>query len=303
MVNITGQTLASVAAAGRALTHVGSTRDSAPAVFMQTVSASATRAYYLDGDSAVRSLTVDGKTSLVTQIPGSATVEAGFAVSPDDRRIAVSTINYGVSPPALRLYVENLAGGGNHSELLASSSLYVWPVAWQGSSLILAVGPATAQVGAPNPYDAINGYHLVDPATANRLAAICVPPATGQGVISAIGSLCGGPNDGVFLQRWDGNRKPIQSDCRALSPSGTFAACGGGNATATTGPIWILTISNGAGTPTGVSGWGPLGWVDDEHLIFAGGSSSDVRILDLKSGKATPVGQYLYIETRFGGSG
>jgi len=43
--------------------------------------------------------------------------------------------------------------------------------------------------------------------------------------------------------------------------------------------------------------------VDDEHLIFAGGSSSDVRILDLKSGKATPVGQYLYIETRFGGSG
>ena len=92
---------------------------------------------------------------------------------------------------------------------MASSSLYVWPIAWQGSSLILAVGPATAQVGAPNPYDAINGYHLVDPATANRLAAICVPPATGQGVISAIGSLCGGPNDGVFLQRWDENRKPI----------------------------------------------------------------------------------------------
>ena len=149
---------------------------------MPTVSASATRAYYLDGDSAVRSLTVDGKTSLVTQIPGSATVEAGFAVSPDNRRIAVSAINYGVSPPALRLYVENLGSGGNHSELLASSSLYVWPVAWQGSSLILAVGPATA---------------------------ICVPPATGQGVISAIGSLCGGPNDGVFLQRWDENRKPI----------------------------------------------------------------------------------------------
>jgi len=182
LVDITGQSLASARAAGRSPIRLGSIGNSAPAVFMPTVSASATRAYYLDGDSAVRSLTVDGKTSLVTQIPGSATVEAGFAVSPDNRRIAVSAINYGVSPPALRLYVENLGSGGNHSELLASSSLYVWPVAWQGSSLILAVGPATA---------------------------ICVPPATGQGVISAIGSLCGGPNDGVFLQRWDENRKPI----------------------------------------------------------------------------------------------
>jgi hypothetical protein len=48
-----------------------------------------------------------------------------------------------------------------------------------------------------------------------------------------------------------------------------------------------------------------LGWIDDGHLIFAAGnnSTSDLQLLDLASGVATPIGRDLDVVARFGGSG
>lgn len=78
------------------------------------VSISNSRVYYLDGNADVRSLGPDGSTALATHLPGSASVSVGFAISPDDRRIAVSVIEYTDSfqaPVKLRMYVEDLVGG------------------------------------------------------------------------------------------------------------------------------------------------------------------------------------------------
>jgi hypothetical protein len=295
--------VATASAANRTPIRLGSPGDNAPAIVMPKVSASDTRVYYINGNREVRSLTVDGKSSLATLVPGSATVQAGFAVSPDDRRIAVATIDYAAHPPALRLYVENLAGGGNHLEIFSSSSSYVWPVGWHGSSLILAVGPAAAQYAAANPYDAIDGYHVADAATANRLAAVCEPPARAVGLIARTGALCVS-GSGTFQQRWDGSRHALPAECSALSPSGNLAACGGAGPGLATGAISIVS-ADGTRTPTGVAGWGTLGWIDDGHLIFAAGanSTSDLELLDLGSGVATPIGRDLEVVARFGGSG
>jgi hypothetical protein len=303
LIDATGRVVATASATNRTSIRVGGPGDNAPAIAMPKVSTSDTRVYYINGNSEVRSLTVDGKSSVATHVPGSATVEAGFAVSPDDRRIAVATIDYAAHPPALRLYVENLAGGSNHLEIFSSTSSYVWPVGWHASSLILAVGPAAAQYGAANPYDAINGYHVADSATANRLATICEPPGRAVGLIARTGALCIS-DSGAFQQLWDGSRHALPADCSALSPSGNLAACGGSAPGLASGAI-SLVRTDGTRTPTGVAGWGPLGWIDDGHLIFAAGnnSTSDLQLLDLASGVATPIGRDLDVVARFGGSG
>jgi hypothetical protein len=295
--------MATATAANRTSIRVGEPGNTAPAIVMPKVSTSDTRVYYLNGNSEVRSLSVDGKSGVASHLPGSATVQAGFAVSSDDRRIAVATIDYAARPPALRLYAENLAGGGNHVEIFSSSSSYVWPVAWHGSSLILGVGPAAAQYAAANPYDAIDGYHVADATTANRLATVCEAPARAVGLIARTGALCVS-DSGTFEQWWDGSHHGLPADCRALSPSGNLAACGGAGPGLATGAISIVN-ADGTRTSTGVAGFGPLGWIDDGHLIFAAGSNStsDLQLLDLASGVATPLGHDLELVARFGGSG
>ncbi|TMF98144.1 MAG: hypothetical protein E6I10_05620 [Chloroflexi bacterium] len=296
-VDSSGKTVATVNAANRSRIRAGG----APAIVMPLVSASATHLYYINGNSEVRSLSVDGKTTLTTHLPGTATVQAGFAVSPDDTRIAVSTIDYAAHPAALRLYVENLVGGGNHVEIFSSSSSYVWPVGWEGTGLILASGPAAAQYGAGNPYDAINGYHVVDATTADRRSAICEPPSQAIGLIANTGALCAA-DAGTFVQSWDGARHALPADCRALSPTGTMAACGGAGPGVSTGAISVVSL-DGSRTSTGVAGFGPIGWIDDDHLIFAAGAnvSSDLELLDRRSGVATPLGHDLDLVARFGG--
>jgi hypothetical protein len=303
LIDATGRVVATATATNRTSIRVGGPGDNAPAIAMPKVSVSDTRVYYINGNSEVRSLSVDGKSSVATHVPGSATVEAGFAVSSDDRRVAVATIDYAAHPPALRLYVENLAGGGNHLEIFSSTTSYVWPIAWHGSSLIVAVGPAAAQYGTANPYDAINGYHVADAVTANRLASVCEPPARAVGPIASTGALCLS-DSGTFQQWWDGSRHALPADCSTLSPRGNLAACGGSAPGLATGAISIVSV-DGTRTSTGVAGFGPLGWIDDEHLIFAAGanSTSDLQLLDVRSGVATPIGHDLEVVARFGGSG
>jgi hypothetical protein len=171
------------------------------------VSTSRTRVYYMDGGSLVKSLTPDGKTSTVTTVPSQSQVQSTFAVSPDDRRIAVSTIDYSQSPPLVRLYVEDL-NGSNHVEIFSSSSLYVWPVGWHAGNLVLAVGDAYAVTQphteaahpwcepsfgacvADNPYAAVHGYHLVDPANGNRVATLGSDRCQVIGLLTAAGTIC-----------------------------------------------------------------------------------------------------------------
>ncbi len=116
-------------------------------------------------------------------------------MTPDDRRIAVSLLDYTASPPTLRLYVEDL-GDGNHAEIFSSRSAFVWPVGWHAGKLVLAAvgGPPFSPQGITwNPYSAPE-YHVVDPSDATRLATIgsgafqtgCQP----SGLLTAAGTAC-----------------------------------------------------------------------------------------------------------------
>jgi hypothetical protein len=298
VVGIDGRIVATATAADRDSNPPGGVGSKyTPWISLPTVTASNSRVYYLDGSSSVRSLTPDGANVQVTQVPGKATTLAAFAVSRDDRRIAVSTIDYATDPPSLRLYAEDL-GGGNRVELFSSTSVYVWPVAWQGKSLVVAVGPYGAQYAANDPYDAINGYHVVDASTANRLATVCSPDS-GLGPISDTGSLCMGNSNLTYLANWNGTKSSVPSDCKALSPSGTQVACGGSSPVA---PISVVSLPGGTRAATAAIGFRPQGWIDANHLVFsADNGDSDVRVVELSSGAITKIGQYLTFQTRFGG--
>ncbi len=144
----------------------------------------------------------DGTTGQATRVPGGRRSLAAFSVSPDDRRIAVSVLDYSISPlPTLRLYAEDLARGTNHVELPVTASKSAWPVGWHGGKLVLAVGSDQAPIFSPNPYNALEGYRLVDPSTGTQLAAI--EPACAHGPLVAAGTACWfGSDKGVGIGSW-----------------------------------------------------------------------------------------------------
>ncbi len=159
----------------------------------------------------------DGTTGQATRVPGGRRSLAAFSVSPDDRRIAVSVLDYSISPlPTLRLYAEDLARGTNHVELPVTASKSAWPVGWHGGKLVLAVGSDQAPIFSPNPYNALEGYRLVDPSTGTQLAAI--EPACAHGPLVAAGTACWfGSDKGVGIGSWDGTSKVLPRSMVALT--------------------------------------------------------------------------------------
>src|SRR6266851_125541 len=229
--------------------------------------------YMLAGDWTVWSLRLpDGKQAVATHLQVGANMEAAFAVSPDDSKIAVSVLDFNRSPVHILLYTDNL-GGGNQHVIFESDSDYVWPVAWHSGLLVLAhaYGPyeediVKAAPGRDNPYSAVS-YHIVDPITADRLYLL--GGCTVSGPLGPAGSGCiqGGTID------WQGNVSPPWSTrdwgsvsaAAALSPNGRWVA-----ATSADAPdrmlIWtsdgrVLTWVDGAGTRD----W--AGWIDDEYIL------------------------------------
>jgi len=187
-----GRVVAKVHAATRAFIQT----PGAAATDLPEISPSSSSVYYLDGDSDVRYVNADGSTGHVTTVPGTRTVHAAFAVTPDNRRIAVSLVDYAVSPPALHLYVEDLHGGANHAEIFSSQKAWVWPVGWHGGKLVLAASssqPFSQQGIGWNPFSAPE-YHVVDSTDATRVATIgsgdsqtgCQP----TGLLTAAGTAC-----------------------------------------------------------------------------------------------------------------
>jgi hypothetical protein len=240
------------------------------------VSESSTRVYYLDGDSQVRELAADGTTASVTTVPGSASAQAVFAVTPDDTRIAVSVIDYSNATPSLRLYVEDLKGGAHHVELFTSTTTYVVPVGWHDGDLVLGVSQATFGQGGPaatlNPFDA-GSYHVVSAATADRQATVCGPGHGGAiGLIGPGGSMCGTLGGGEIVQAFNGttNSTAFSSGtdaCYQMSPSALAIACTPGQIGPA--PDVVILGANGSVMHPKLSG-SPQGWIDDQHLLLAG---------------------------------
>ena len=274
-----GKVVAKVHAAVRSFIHTPGNGPGAAAIDLPEVSASSTRVYYLDGDRDVHYLRPDGSGGLIGHVPGTTTAHAAFAVTPDDRRIAVSVLDYASSPPTLHLYVEDL-GGGNHAEIFSSRSSFVWPVGWRGGKLVLAATnalPFTQQGISGNPYDAPE-YHVVDPVDATRLATIgrdfdagCQP----FGPLTAAGTACyhrtataGGAGYFSTLD-WNGQLGPFRVSTDSW---GTAALAPGGDSLAgccdPSGTAWIAIPGTRFSSQVhgSVQDW-PC-FIDDANILF-----------------------------------
>jgi len=307
LVDGTGGIVAVTRVATRADIEISSGRGGgAMSMPLPPVSASRTRVYFLDGDRRVRSLAPDGTIASVTTVPGNVHAHATFAVSPDDRRIAVGVLTYSDASTSAngtririhngatstRIYVEDLRGG-HRVELFRSDSAYEWPVAWHNGALVLAVAQLPgAQSGSPNPYFAYDGYHVVDASSGRRLAALCAGRDNDQvfayGPLVPPGTLCiRGANQTPYVDDWTGGRRRLPgaptSYTAILAPDGRrFADVNGG------GHI-VIETANGARTVTGLKA-APLGWIDPTHLVVDSGTGSGPdRVLDPRTGAVSTI--------------
>jgi hypothetical protein len=258
--------------------------------FLPTFSMSNTRIYFPDGLTNVRFLGADGSTGIGTSLPNVAgRARAIFAVSADDKRIAVSVFDWSTRPMKMRIYVEDLAGGGNHVEIFSSTSLYEWPVGWHDGKLVLAGGPALG--GSANPY-AASWYHLVDAASGNRIAVLAEKQCEAVGPLSAAGTAClAAPCHCIEAVDWLGRSRhtyvyndPSEYHWAALSPDGhavifseTYGAPAGAG-------IWR------DGTVAWMAGYDKTvpraQWIDDAHTLVStcpAGGDQCIGIQDLAS--------------------
>jgi hypothetical protein len=173
MVNTCGEVAASAPIAAPSVQTCSS--GGPAAALAPPVSATKDLVFYRDGNSTIRSLDTSGHTAAVTTVPGGPTMVSFFSVSPDDRRIAV--VIEDLSPADhinLRLYAEDLHGGGHHVELFSRAAsknggTTLWPMGWHNGDLLIAVMPACAADTSPvSPVS----WAVVDSTNANRLARI-----------------------------------------------------------------------------------------------------------------------------------
>ena len=235
------------------------------------VSTSNSSLYYLDGDSTIKTVWLDGRTLpdlSITGIPAGS--EAAFAVSPDESTLAYSVLDYTVNPVRVTLFTRPLLGNSPKA-LFTSTTDYVWPVAWHGGLLVLAhaVGAyaeniAALQGGWDNPYQAVS-YHLVDPATGVR--KVTMGACNVSGPLSQSGSACsqGGAIDWTGkVTEWAGANWGSVNGAAALSDDGTKVA-----AVSADDQTHLSIYTPGSGgvgyvEPLGVHDW--AGWMGDMVL-------------------------------------
>jgi hypothetical protein len=239
------------------------------------VSSSDDLVYFRDGETKIRSLSLDGLTADVTSVPGGGTTTSFFSVSPDDRRIAVVVED--LSPTTSineRLYVEDLNGGGNHVDIFSTSQpksggTTLFPEGWHQGSLVLAVMPACgSQLSGLSPVS----WHVVDPATGSRQASV---DAANCGTLnlwpSRAGIACLQSN-GTGLYDWGGAMHAGYShgafeQCQiGVSPSGLrflysgpAAACGANTVT--------YYFGDDVHVGSELTGHAACLWINDNHLL------------------------------------
>jgi hypothetical protein len=289
VVSLQGTVAASFKAARRSLP--------AGALELPYVSTTATSLYYLDGDTNVRQVNLPDMYQVpvpVTQLAVPTGSEAVFAVSPDNREIAVSLLDFTRSPAHVTLFTESVKGINRHV-IFESDTDYVWPVAWRKGLLVLAHGygyladALKAGPGQDNPYWAIS-YHVVDRTDALRKALVG-EACTVSGPLSPAGTACiqGGTEDWSGANtNWSTNDWGSISSAASLSPDGSFVAAaqpdddsrlafyrpGGAIATWVTGP--------------GRREW--AGWLDNLHVIVASSTSDfQPRIITLSPGPSPAI--------------
>lgn len=300
-----GRTVASTRTTAPPRITAGGTGGGAEATPLPLVSASDSTLYYLDGGD-VKALGRDGSTRKVAGVPSGPNLHVGFAVSPDDRQIAFSVLDYSAQPVTEGLFTDSIPSAGGHGALFNTTGPdYGWPVGWHGHQLVMAHGPAFVQNAALNPYSAFNGYRVVDPVTADRLS----PPlqfneCVMSGPLTASGSACfsGTETRIVNYEALVNPRATSAVAWAAVSPDGsTVAACCGAD-----GGYEILGFPGGArGIPVQpATGYGG-GWLDATHLLLDGDLATPARIWDAQTNRVTdaPVALGHFVAAVPGGLG
>lgn len=283
-----GRVVASATAANRSGLQCTFGQGAATVLPSQTLSATGDRVYYLDGNTTVRWLGPDGSRGQADGVPGGGSVGSTFAVSPDDRRMAVVSADYGQNPIPFRIYVED-AGGGNRTQIFSasSSSLVPWALGWHAGQLVLGYAPACTQGGGP--FSAFpSEIHVVDASSAARSATLGGGSCPVESPPSAYGALCLQPSGSFSVLGWSGSALASvtfgsdQYFAVALSPGGGAAAC-----CDPTGSILYV----GRGTTRKVAGGArSLGFIDDTDLLLGGETANDhPRIYHLGTDATTPV--------------
>lgn len=304
-----GHDLASVTAQRRSIDQTAA--DRCVISRLPATSASAKRAFFLDGDSVLRYLDPDGGSGVVRNLGGSSDTEVAFAVTPDESRIAVARIQ---ALRATHTYHEELTvqslDGGMSTPLFsqdipagfAAQNQISWPVAWRQGLLVVADGLPLPQAGC---HDAAlaSAYDLVDAATGTMRVHFCSMPADAQpsGAPVTGGVFCVGHDTSAHpvmevdvIESWTGQSKVFaRSLCGhagLLSPDESMVAsaelapsgqtCGPGD-----GHVHLVSASGGD-TSSQVTGT-PLAWMDTTHLLCQ--TDGALLILDVASSSLTKV--------------
>jgi hypothetical protein len=253
---------------------------------LQRVSASSTRAYYLENGTEIRWLAPDGSTGTVRSIPAGASSQLTFAVSPDDQRIAVTVLT---ADPAISTttYVENLRDGSGHVELGRSQGYagIRWVSGWHGDAVVEEDNGSSCFSYSTTP--CAPSYQLVSARNGAVLATPCAPPSESRrpgsagvvcetvvpGHIGSARAPATQPTGTIAAADWTGKQRVFLTNndpgkglavggC-VLAPDGAQMAC---SATATQ----ALTFLTPAGALRDLgAGYRILGWIDSGHLLVA----------------------------------
>src|ERR1700681_4850861 len=248
------------------------------AVQPPAVSATTDEVYFRDGDNKIREVVPPGSAADVTTVPGGPTTVSFFSVSPDDLRIAVLVED--LSPATtigLRLYVEDLRGGGHHSDIYTASTpkdktgSTLWPMGWHQGALVLAVAPAcTFEPAGLTPSE----WHVANASNASRMATIRSTNCTLSYWPSPAGVGCTDNNGVTTLFDWT---------AKVLSVTGP-GATGSGYSQSSLSPAGnsiLFATGAGVGAPPPATGIVQLGpgpyatvqrhaactWIDENHLL------------------------------------
>ncbi len=267
-------------------------------------SISNTHVYFLDADTVIRSLAVDGTVTVVKTIHAPPNSQVAFSVSPDDQRIAISIITLATTqssePVDVNMYVEDLTGQTNRVSVYSSKTIAKWPIGWHAGNLVVAVG--SRDIGTYDNAYAATGYQVIDRATGDPLASLdCA-----RGLLVAAGSACasgfcaGQLNCGAGVlgrQGWDGTKTTFSlpsSPPRIFAPfaTGVELAPDGSTVAAQVfsdpqfSSYQTMLVQDGKSTLI-APGFAPVGWLDNGHLILI--SPDQMVIMDLGANTVTPV--------------
>jgi hypothetical protein len=254
----------------------------AGAVVPLPVSTSNSGVYYEEASGGVTFMSPTGAVRQAASVPaGTGSRRSMFAVSPDDKRIAVVVADFNSTGAATRLYVEDLSGS-NHVDIFSESGARtLWPIGWHGTgNLVLGVVPSCTQGGGPF-CCGVQEIHVVDPATATRRFTLGgVNSCVIAGAASPSGVVCESPPQATALS-WTNtvlHTYPVQGPIGAyLSPDGTNVAFVDNTGT---------TFTGGG---SAMAGMFTCGWIDDTHVLGGGDTQQQARVGDVTNGTMAPV--------------